>query len=285
MHPKFVKAGFWGATITRAAWSIAKEFDRPDGDITNCWTPLFMSRWANMDEFPDREELARKGMDAAVAAGLIDETDDGGILVHDWDEIQRSACNAERQRRYRVRKKGEDGEDGEEKEEDGEEKKEKEEKVKRKKKEKQVKPTKVQEESIETAVFFIDQIVDHNPKHAFSRLKKAAREKKIAAWAKTLDRMNRLDGAEWSEIREVIAWSTHHEIEPNRPGGFPGWATNCMSPESLRGHWDQLKAQMRSCNGGISKPQKTSKQVKESSRRAKDQGFVSVEGDSDDLPF
>lgn len=104
-HPKFEDAGHWGWSVTVAAWCIACRYGRHDGDITKWWRPSTLAKWCQLGSLDDGTALAKQGMEAAIAAGLID--DDGGVIkIHDWREMQ-PMTNAERQAAYRRRKSSE----------------------------------------------------------------------------------------------------------------------------------------------------------------------------------
>lgn len=102
LHPKFVQAGHWGGSITRATWRIAKMFDRDDGDITPWWGPAFLIPYANMGDLPDCMELAAQGMAKALEAGLVVEAG-GSYYVHGWEEHQPVSSTA-RVKAHRARK-------------------------------------------------------------------------------------------------------------------------------------------------------------------------------------
>lgn len=55
------------------------------------------------------------------------------------------------------------------------------------------------------------------------------------AWVAELDRMHRIDGRSWDEIRGAIDWSQSHEF----------WASVILSPKKLRAKYDQMLLQAK----------------------------------------
>lgn len=69
------------------------------------------------------------------------------------------------------------------------------------------------------------------------RLPKARIPKKLGDWAADIDKLNRIDGHDWSEIERVLRWSQADNF----------WRANVLSGGALRRQFDQLTAQsMRS---------------------------------------
>ncbi len=52
-------------------------------------------------------------------------------------------------------------------------------------------------------------------------------------WVTEMDRMHRIDGRTWEEIRGAIEWSQSHEF----------WASVILSPKKLRAKFDQMRLQ------------------------------------------
>ena len=51
------------------------------------------------------------------------------------------------------------------------------------------------------------------------------------AWLAELDKLHRLDGHSWQDIRELVEWVVHDTGDGK---GWSGWARNCQSPAKLR---------------------------------------------------
>lgn len=116
-HPKFVLAGFWGGVVTDAVWEIAKLFDCDGGDISQFWTAEYIC--SHLNGGPEEVEGVRAGMQRAVDCGLINVTQDNRVLIHDWDEYQRRAAQAEKAARKRDARGTRGGREGDIKETPG----------------------------------------------------------------------------------------------------------------------------------------------------------------------
>ena len=64
--------------------------------------------------------------------------------------------------------------------------------------------------------------------------------KTLAAGALELDRLVRLDGATWPEVRSTVSWLIH---EPPSASGFR-WAAQVRSGAALRRHWSKIRVAM-----------------------------------------
>ncbi len=79
-----------------------------------------------------------------------------------------------------------------------------------------------------------------------AHLKEAVQQR--AKWAEVIDKLNRLDGHSWEEIRALLKWAAEDIREG---GGFPGWSSNCRSTAKLRKknddgvpYWDVISEAM-----------------------------------------
>ena len=99
MHPKFRRAGFWGAVAVDAAWEFACMFGRADGDVSDFWTTDSVAGWLQLED----ERLAdlAAGMARAERAGLIDR-DGNAVAIHAWAEAQPEPSRV-RVQRHRTR--------------------------------------------------------------------------------------------------------------------------------------------------------------------------------------
>lgn len=102
-HPKFIRAGFFGGSLVRICWEIAKEFDCVDGDITSFWQADFLGARSRLEREPNGQELISVAMSKAIESGLIFEKE-GRFFIHDWNEYQMDN-GAVRQKRYRAKRK------------------------------------------------------------------------------------------------------------------------------------------------------------------------------------
>lgn len=76
-------------------------------------------------------------------------------------------------------------------------------------------------------------------------------------WAKTLasgaleiDRLVRLDGATWPEVRSTVSWLIH---EPPNANGFR-WAAQVRSGAALRRHWSKIRVAMAQASRPPTRP-------------------------------
>lgn len=88
-------------------------------------------------------------------------------------------------------------------------------------------------EAMECAQFLSDRIYDNFPSRT------PPTEAQLMQWASEADRLNRIDGHSWIQIKDLIAWS--------QQDGF--WRANILSMSKLRQQWNQLIAKQRSNNG------------------------------------
>lgn len=63
----------------------------------------------------------------------------------------------------------------------------------------------------------------------------AQRPRVSQRWIQTLDRMIRIDGRSSEQIDRAIRWATSHDF----------WASNVLSPDALRRHFDRMALQAR----------------------------------------
>lgn len=68
-----------------------------------------------------------------------------------------------------------------------------------------------------------------------------------ATWKKrtmeAIEKLIRIDGRDPERVKKVLVWS-QNDNEPRGPGGFC-WATNILSGEKLRKHFDRMEMQMQ----------------------------------------
>jgi hypothetical protein len=80
------------------------------------------------------------------------------------------------------------------------------------------------EKETELALFFVEQIRVNMPKF---------KEPNILAWSKQIDKIHRIDGYDYEEIRSMILFAQKHYF----------WWRNILSPDKLRKQWDRLEAE------------------------------------------
>lgn len=80
------------------------------------------------------------------------------------------------------------------------------------------------EKETELALFFVAKIRVNMPKF---------KEPNILAWAKQIDKIHRIDGYDYEEIRSMILFAQKHYF----------WWRNILSPDKLRKQWDRLEAE------------------------------------------
>ncbi|MCU0912985.1 MAG: hypothetical protein MUC88_00305 [Planctomycetes bacterium] len=103
-HFKFQEAGFWAANVVETIWRLSMRHSPETGDVTRMWKPHIIARAALWP--PEHMEQLPPAMERAIEVGLIDRTEDGRLLVHDWmDHQTRIPSSAERVRRHRAAKK------------------------------------------------------------------------------------------------------------------------------------------------------------------------------------
>lgn len=159
---------------------------------------------------------------AVVSVGWLDPLpDDTGFELHDWEEHQPWVVGAPK-RRERAKKGAAARWDREV--EGGEENAESE----AREPEKQL-----PDEAVEISRGLAELLLETNPKHR--GLKNGKREATVFRWADAVDKLNRLDGYTWEEIRGLVEWSQ----------ADPFWSTVILSGQNLRDKADQLAAQMK----------------------------------------
>jgi hypothetical protein len=82
------------------------------------------------------------------------------------------------------------------------------------------------------AEYIAKKISRHTPN--FPPLKEPKREKTLQRWSSDIDRLLRLDGADFEEFKRVLTYSQNHTF----------WQTNILSGESLRKNYPRLLAQV-----------------------------------------
>lgn len=110
-HPRILAAGPWGSVVAQAIWRVAKLFGARDGDVTTYWSAPYLARRLQLDGWRHGdltgEALITQGMDAALAAGLL-EQQEGRVFIREWGQYQPDPTAAERQRRRRANTKATD---------------------------------------------------------------------------------------------------------------------------------------------------------------------------------
>lgn len=85
-------------------------------------------------------------------------------------------------------------------------------------------------EALDCAKKLRDKILEIYPNNVGARKKDC-----IERWAKDIDKMNRLDNREWSDISKAIDWAM----------GDNFWQKNIWSGANLRKHYDRIEADAR----------------------------------------
>lgn len=83
-------------------------------------------------------------------------------------------------------------------------------------------------EAVELAQLLSDKIFENLPTRT------PPTEAQLIAWACEADRLYRIDGHGWPDIRQVLEWSQRHTF----------WQSNILSMGALRKQWNRLVAQM-----------------------------------------
>lgn len=87
-------------------------------------------------------------------------------------------------------------------------------------------------------------IVRAHPNLRLARETDAQQARTIERWADPIDKLHRLDGCSWGEIREMITWATAHTF----------WGGVIQSAGNLRDHWDKMQGQRNARRPGPSAP-------------------------------
>ncbi|HDR7616998.1 TPA: phage replisome organizer N-terminal domain-containing protein [Bacillus mycoides] len=181
--------------------------------------------------------------------GMIDVTDDQYICISNWEKHQNidglervKQLNAERNKKYRERKKqqqlalenkGEENDVRMTSRDDTDIEEDKELDIdKEKDKKKKEKPSRHKFETCDTngAKYLFEKIKDNNPKQ---------KEPNFDTWANDFRLMREKDSREPQEIKDVIDWCQ----------ADPFWQGNILSAKKLREKFDQLTIQMNSKKG------------------------------------
>lgn len=88
-------------------------------------------------------------------------------------------------------------------------------------------------ETLELTNLLADRILANNPKHRL--LSNSNREATIQKWAESVDKLLRIDGQSFEDIKDVIAWCQKDSF----------WKLNILSGATLRKQWDYLYPKMR----------------------------------------
>ena len=87
-------------------------------------------------------------------------------------------------------------------------------------------------EAIQIASLMANAILERDPQYRFLVADK--REKTLGNWAGDIDKINRIDGRPWEQIRSVVGWYTKDDF----------WSVNIVSGSKLRKQFDQLVLKM-----------------------------------------
>jgi len=79
----------------------------------------------------------------------------------------------------------------------------------------------------ELCKFFIEKIKERNPKF---------KEPKLEKWIKEFECLLRIDKRDLQETKDIIEWTYDHSF----------WKANCLSPSTLRKHYDKMSMQKQS---------------------------------------
>lgn len=82
-------------------------------------------------------------------------------------------------------------------------------------------------------------VTKNNPTGRLSRAPERTRNQKVANWAVTIDRLNRIDQFTWGEIEGMIQWSQRHSF----------WSGTILGADALRLHWDKMASQRQRKSG------------------------------------
>lgn len=82
-------------------------------------------------------------------------------------------------------------------------------------------------EATELSQLLSDRIFENFPKRT------APTEVQLTEWAREADRIRRIDGHSWAEIRSLLGWSQGDQF----------WRSNILSMQKFRKQWNQLLAQ------------------------------------------
>jgi len=159
--------------------------------------------------------------------GVVNDVDQGGVvhemhhLVHDVHHKETSSLNSYEDSTKEGNKKGGEGRGGDEipwKEEpqDGDSSA------------LQVHRPEVMTESDKLAQLLSESICVNN------RLVRTPSWGAVKKWAQDIDKLNRLDGISWANIRAVLEWCQKDSF----------WSSNILSGKKFREKWDILTAQM-----------------------------------------
>ncbi len=94
-------------------------------------------------------------------------------------------------------------------------------------------------EALEMAQLLSDLIFENYPNRT------SPTEAQLVSWARDAEKVNRIDGHEWDQIRELIEWCQ----------GDSFWKANILSMSKFRQKWNQLLAKKESDNGRRSSPE------------------------------
>jgi len=102
------------------------------------------------------------------------------------------------------------------------------------------------EKETELALFFVDKIRQNMPKF---------KDPNILSWAKQIDKIHRIDGYDYEEIRAMMIFAQKHYF----------WWKNILSPDKLRKQWLRLEAEKCAGpqNGGNFKAKKSAEEEAE----------------------
>jgi hypothetical protein len=83
-----MQAGGWGMLVTQAIWEICKAHDKSGIVPAHYWNADYIMRWTNFDCERGGKTGITKGMNSALASGLLERVEDGSIKIHDWQQYQ-----------------------------------------------------------------------------------------------------------------------------------------------------------------------------------------------------